>query len=58
MFNKIIGLVTSPQVAMEACQIATVFGELNDFSENEIGLCVNDYINFIIDVEMGYTTPL
>lgn len=57
-FNNFIGLVTSPQVAIDAVDLALVFGELDDFSENELAMCIDDIINFHIDVAMGALTPL
>ena len=58
MFNKVIGLVTSPEIAIEACDIALVFGELEDFSDKELEICINDIINYRIDVLMGVLIPL
>lgn len=57
-FNQFIGLVTSPQVVIDAVDLALVFGELDDFSEDELSLCIDDIINFHIDIAMGALNPL
>lgn len=54
MFNKILGLVTSPQVAIDAVDMGTVFGELEDWNEDELAFWINDIINFHIDMTLGY----
>lgn len=54
MFNKILGLVTSPQVAIDAVDMGTVFGELEDWNEDELAFWINDIINFHIDMALGY----
>lgn len=52
MFNKFIGLVTSPQVAIDAVDMGTVFGELEDWNEDELAFWINDIINFHIDMAL------
>ena len=54
MINKILGLVTSPQIAIDAIDIGTVFGELEDWNEEELSLWIDDIINFHIDMALGY----
>lgn len=54
MFKKILGLVTSPQIAIDAIDIGTVFGELEDWNEDELSLWIDDIINFHIDMALGY----
>ena len=55
MFKKILGLVTSPQIAIDAIDIGTVFGELEDWNEDELSLWIDDIINFHIDMALGYS---
>ena len=52
MFMKILGLVTSPQVAIDAVDMVTASGE--DWNEEELSLWINDIINFHIDMALGY----
>lgn len=52
MFMKILGLVTSPQVAIDAVDMVTASGE--DWNEDELALWINDIINFHIDMALGY----
>ena len=54
MINKILGLVTSPQIAIDAIDMGTDFGELEDWNEEELALWINDIINFHIDMALGY----
>lgn len=53
MFKRFLRLVTSPQVVIDSVNLATVFGELDDFSEDELSLCIEDIINFHIDMHLG-----
>lgn len=53
MFNLFIGLVTSPQIAIDAVNMCTCFGEVENFPEDEISIWINDIINFHIDMLMG-----
>ena len=55
MFEKTLGLVTSPQIAIDAIDIGTVFGELEDWNEDELAFWINDIINFHIDMALGYS---
>lgn len=52
MFMKILGLVTSPQITIDAIDICTYSGELEDWNENELALWINDIINFHIDMAL------
>ena len=52
MFMKILGLVTSPQVAIDAVDMVTASGE--DWNEDELALWIDDIINFHIDMALGY----
>ena len=52
MFKKILGLVTSPQVAIDAVDMVTASGE--DWNEEELSLWIDDIINFHIDMALGY----
>ena len=54
MFMKILGLVTSPQIAIDAIDICTYSGELEDWNEEELNLWINDIINFHIDMALRY----
>ena len=54
MFMKILGLVTSPQIAIDAIDICTYSGELEDWNEDELAFWINDIINFHIDMALGY----
>ena len=54
MFKKILGLVTSPQIAIDAIDICTYSGELEDWNEDELSLWIDDIINFHIDMALGY----
>ena len=54
MFMKILGLVTSPQVAIDAVDMLTNSGEFEDWNEEEFSLWINDIINFHIDMALGY----
>ena len=54
MFMKILGLVTSPQIAIDAIDSCTYSGELEDWNEEELSLWINDIINFHIDMALGY----
>lgn len=58
MFNKIIGVVNSPQFVIDAVDLALAFGEFEDFSSNAFQLCMEDIFNFHIDMLMGVTSPL
>ena len=51
MFEKTLGLVTSPQIAIDAIDICTGSGELED----ELALWIDDIINFHIDMALGYS---
>ena len=53
MFKNILGLVTSPQIVIDAVDLALVFGERTDFEEEEIAICIEDIINFHIDMYLG-----
>ena len=54
MFKKILGLVTSPQVAIDAVDMVTASGEFEDWNEDELSLWIDDIINFHIDMALGY----
>ena len=54
MFMKILGLVTSPQIVIDAIDICTYSGELEDWNEEELNLWINDIINFHIDMALRY----
>ena len=54
MFKKILGLVTSPQVAIDAVDMLTNSGEFEDWNEEEFSLWIDDIINFHIDMALGY----
>ena len=54
MFKKILGLVTSPQVAIDAVDMVTTSGEFEDWNEDELSLWIDDIINFHIDMALGY----
>ena len=54
MFKKILGLVTSPQVAIDAVDMLTTSGEFEDWNEDELSLWIDDIINFHIDMALGY----
>lgn len=54
MFMKILGLVTSPQVAIDAVDMVTASSEFEDWNEDELSLWIDDIINFHIDMALGY----
>ena len=54
MINKILGLVTSPQVAIDAVDMITNSSEFVDWNEDELSLWIDDIINFHIDMALGY----
>ena len=54
MFMKILGLVTSPQITIDAIDIWTGSGKLEDWNEDELALWIDDIINFHIDMALGY----
>ena len=54
MFMKILGLVTSPQITIDAIDICTGSGKLEDWNEDELALWIDDIINFHIDMALGY----
>ena len=51
---KILELITSHQVTIDAIDICTCSGELEDWNEEELSLWINDIINFHIDMALGY----
>ena len=57
-FEDFLGLVTSPQIAIDATDYALVFGEATDFSDKMLEICIEDIINYHIDVAMGAIIPL
>ena len=54
MFKKILGLVTSPQVAIDAIDMGMVTASGEDWNEEELSLWIDDIINFHIDMALGY----
>ena len=51
MFEKILGLVTSPQIVIDAIDIRT---DSDDWNEEALNLWINDIINFHIDMALRY----
>ena len=51
MFKKILGLVTSPQIVIDAIDIRT---DSDDWNEEALNLWINDIINFHIDMALRY----
>ena len=51
MFMKILGLVTSPQIVIDAIDIRT---DSDDWNEEALNLWINDIINFHIDMALRY----
>ena len=54
MFMKILGLVTSPQITIDAIDMITASGKFEEWNEDELNLWINDIINFHIDMALGY----
>ena len=52
MFKKILGLVTSPQVVIDAIDMVTNSGEFEYWNEEELSLWIDDIINFHIDMAL------
>lgn len=58
MFNKIIGVVNSPQFVIDSCDLALAFGEFEDFTSQCLQSSMEDIFNFHIDMMMGEITPI
>jgi len=58
MFHNFVGLVTSPEFVVESCDLALVFGELNDFTSVELQSAMEDVFNFHVEMLMGLVSPL
>lgn len=55
MIKGILELVTSSQIAIDAVDLLlTVFGEVEDWGEEDLSLCLNDVINLHVDMALGY----
>lgn len=52
MFNYILGLVKDPQFVIDSCDYALAFGELEDFSSKTLQICMEDILNFHLDMLM------
>lgn len=53
MFYNFLEAVKSPQFVIDSCDLALVFGELEDFSSEELQSSMEDITNFHIDMIMG-----
>lgn len=55
-FENFLELVTAPQVAIDATDFALVFGDLDDWGDNEIHVLLNDIITYHMDMHIGVGT--
>lgn len=53
MFNLFLGLVSGPQLVIDAVDLVTVFGELDDFTSEDLQECLEDMFLFHSDQLIG-----
>lgn len=53
MYEYIIGLVKDPQFVIDVCDYALCFGEFEDFSSHVFDVCMEDVLNFHLDMLLG-----